>query len=182
MALPPIMIDIPVADGGLAATTLVTAGLKDGIVFVVPDGAEAVYDATVSDSDVVAFTRGGDQGGWIARPGLTVKGPGTTDVVLTKDGATVLSLSVTVLDQPHAGATSDDPVLPDLSVAPETQALADSLPGMSEVDAVAAIEKAGLTSRITSRDGEDFPITMDYRPDRLDLQIVNGKVTSATIG
>jgi hypothetical protein len=63
-------------------------------------------------------------------------------------------LTVTVLDQPHAGGTTDEPALPDLSVSPETQALADSLPGMSEKDAVAAIEKAGLTARIVARDGD----------------------------
>ena len=182
MALPPIMIDVPSPDGGLAAKTVVAAGLKDVIVFVVPDGTERDYEAIVSDPAVATFTSGGDQGGWTARPGLVLNAPGTTDVVLTRDGSTVIAVTVTVLDQPHAGATTEDPALPDLSIAPQTQALADSLPGMSEADAVAAIEAAGLSVRITARDGEDFPITMDYRPDRIDLQIADGRVVTATIG
>jgi hypothetical protein len=80
------------------------------------------------------------------------------------------------------GDVSIDPSLPDLSVAPETQKLADSLPGMAESDAIAAIEQAGLTVRITARDGENFPMTMDYRPTRINVEIVDGTITSANIG
>ncbi len=54
--------------------------------------------------------------------------------------------------------------------------------GMTETDAVAAIGKAGLTSRIRSRDGQVFMGTMDMREDRVNLTIEGGKVTQASTG
>lgn len=57
-----------------------------------------------------------------------------------------------------------------------------SLVGMAEADAIAVIEEQGWTSRISARDGEYFALTMDFRSDRVNLEIVDGVVTVATIG
>lgn len=58
----------------------------------------------------------------------------------------------------------------------------DALIGETEADATAAVEAAGFTARVVERDGESFPITMDYRVDRVNLTVQDGLVTVATIG
>ena len=54
--------------------------------------------------------------------------------------------------------------------------------GLTESEAVQAIKKDGLRPRVVSRDGEHYVITMDYRTDRVNLTITEGKVTSAHVG
>ena len=73
----------------------------------------------------------------------------------------------------------DPAVDPDMSVAQE---VADSVVGMSEAEATKTAEAKGLTVRVGSRDGEDFPLTMDYRTDRVTLTVIADKVTAATPG
>jgi hypothetical protein len=53
---------------------------------------------------------------------------------------------------------------------------------LSEDAATALIEDAGYTWRIGSVDGDNRPLTMDYRTDRLTLTIDDGVVTDATWG
>ncbi len=73
----------------------------------------------------------------------------------------------------------DPAVNPDMSVA---QDVADSILGMSEAEATKTAEAKGLSVRVGSRDGEDFPLTMDYRTDRVTLTVIADKVTAATPG
>lgn len=53
---------------------------------------------------------------------------------------------------------------------------------LSEEAAVTLIEEAGYIWRVGSVDGDNRPLTMDYRTDRLTLTIDNGIVTDATWG
>ena len=55
---------------------------------------------------------------------------------------------------------------------------------MKETEAIDMIEKQGgqINYRIVKRDGESFPVTMDYRMDRINLEIENGVITNASIG
>ncbi len=79
-----------------------------------------------------------------------------------------------------AAAPAVDPAVdPDMSVA---QDVADTVLGMSEAEATKTAEAKGLTVRVGSRDGEDFPLTMDYRTDRVTLTVIADKVTAATPG
>jgi len=81
---------------------------------------------------------------------------------------------------PETAAPAVDPAVdPDMSVA---QDVADSVVGMSEAEATKTAEAKGLTVRVGSRDGEDFPLTMDYRTDRVTLTVKDDKVTAATPG
>ncbi|WGS43469.1 hypothetical protein LFL97_08070 [Burkholderia sp. JSH-S8] len=50
----------------------------------------------------------------------------------------------------------------------------DALIGQSEADAIAKL--GGCTWRVGERDGQSLPGTMDYREDRRNLGIRNGKV------
>lgn len=53
---------------------------------------------------------------------------------------------------------------------------------MSEAKAKATATANGFTTRVIERDGEQFPATMDYRPDRINLVVTDGSVTKATVG
>lgn len=54
--------------------------------------------------------------------------------------------------------------------------------GQTEAIATAAAQAADRPVRVVQRDGESFPVTMDYRPDRVNLQIAGGIVIAADGG
>lgn len=56
------------------------------------------------------------------------------------------------------------------------------LVGLTEEDAKTKITAAGLKCRVRNRDGQAFVGTCDYRMDRVNLSITDGKVTSASLG
>lgn len=91
------------------------------------------------------------------------------ELYLFDDRFQVLTLSVT----PPEG----DPSVPD-----SVTALAGEVVGMTEAEASAAIEDAGCVMRVMKRDGESFMGTDDYRTDRVNVTIVAGVVTAATVG
>jgi len=81
---------------------------------------------------------------------------------------------------PETAAPAVDPAVdPDMPVAQE---VADTVLGMSEAEATKTAEAKGLTVRVGSRDGEDFPLTMDYRTDRVTLTVKADKVTAVVVG
>lgn len=76
---------------------------------------------------------------------------------------------------------------PEMELAPSAaaQAAAEEVIGMSEaqaIETIAGISSEALTSRIVRRDEESFMVTMDYRLDRINLEIDDGIVTQASIG
>jgi hypothetical protein len=92
------------------------------------------------------------------------------ELYLFDDQANVLVYSAT--------APADDP----MAVTAQTQALAASVVGMTEAEAEAAVTAANHTFRVVARDGEQFAVTEDYSPTRINVTVVGEKVTEATIG
>lgn len=56
------------------------------------------------------------------------------------------------------------------------------LVGLGETGAAAAAAELGFTVRIVARDGEWFPVTKDYREDRINIVVENGAVVRAFVG
>lgn len=54
--------------------------------------------------------------------------------------------------------------------------------GLPLQQAQAAADRQGLRHRVVVRDGVSLPVTMDYRPDRLNFTVVRGVVTQVTKG
>jgi hypothetical protein len=54
--------------------------------------------------------------------------------------------------------------------------------GLTEVEAVAIAHELGLVVRVVERDGEQFPVTMDYRLDRVNFVVTDAVVTRAAMG
>jgi hypothetical protein len=57
-----------------------------------------------------------------------------------------------------------------------------ALVGCTEADATSRAQAAGWTVRVVRRDGEDFAVTMDFNPARLNLSIEKGIVTDVNPG
>jgi heat shock protein HslJ len=68
------------------------------------------------------------------------------------------------------------------TISDATQQMTADVVGMPEAEAQAAVEGAGLTFRVVSRDGESFAVTDDYSLTRINVVVVDGAVTEATIG
>ena len=66
-----------------------------------------------------------------------------------------------------------------IGVSPED---AEQLIGRSESEATEFAEGQGWAVRVVSRDGEDFPITMDYSVDRVNLTVVDDVVIEVYVG
>lgn len=64
----------------------------------------------------------------------------------------------------------------------DTKTFPKNLVGLTEEAAKAKITELGMKVRVRNRDGETFMGTCDYRTDRVNLSIDNGKITNATIG
>ena len=66
-----------------------------------------------------------------------------------------------------------------IGIAPED---AEKLLGLSEAEAVEAGESQGWVVRVVARDGEEFPITMDYSTERVNLTVDNDVVIGVYVG
>lgn len=61
-------------------------------------------------------------------------------------------------------------------------ARANTLIGMKEGEAESCATQLDWGYRVVSRDGEDFPATLDYRLDRVSLTIKSGLITRVDVG
>ena len=59
---------------------------------------------------------------------------------------------------------------------------ANTLISMSEVEAENCASTLGWMYRISSRDGEDYPGTLDYRLDRVSVTIKDGVISRVIVG
>lgn len=68
------------------------------------------------------------------------------------------------------------------SIAPLNTSTAAVLVGVNEEKAVALAASNGWTTRVRMRDGQSFPLTMEYNGLRVNLTVVKGLVTAVDIG
>lgn len=68
------------------------------------------------------------------------------------------------------------------TIAPLTMSTAAVLVGATEEEAVKVATANGWASRIRMRDGQSFPLTMEYNGLRVNLTVVKGLVTAVDIG
>jgi hypothetical protein len=53
--------------------------------------------------------------------------------------------------------------------------------GLPETESVQIVEDAGFEARIVERDGTYYPVTRDYREDRVNLYFRDGLVYRASV-
>lgn len=155
--------------------TLVAFYDAAGIAWSLPgylytDTDEGTWEAVAVSDDYLDVSSSDPDGndatppGGITPPGVIGGEPGTGD---GSDGSPGGDSSGDADDgfEPFPGDVS----LPDVT-------------GLTEAEAVGVLTDAGFTIRVIERDGEMFPMTMDYRSDRANLVITQGVVVTATIG
>jgi len=74
------------------------------------------------------------------------------------------------------------PPIAGIEAEPDQTAVNDALDGLTREQAEAAAEAAGYTVRVTREDDESYAMTMDYRTDRINIELDGGRVTRAYIG
>jgi hypothetical protein len=74
------------------------------------------------------------------------------------------------------------PALDPADIEGITQTRADSLVGMTEENAQACAQSLEWEFRVGQRDSEMFPMTMDYRTNRVTVMVVLGAITSVNVG
>lgn len=57
---------------------------------------------------------------------------------------------------------------------------ANTLLGNEEKAAQSLAKENGCDMRVTERDGQIFPMTMDFRPNRVNVVVADGKVSEVT--
>lgn len=80
---------------------------------------------------------------------------------------------------PDTAAPGSDGVNPGVDVPAGAE---KDLIGLSEKAAIQAAESEGWIVRVVARDGEEFPITMDYSTARVNLTVVDDIVTEVYVG
>ena len=166
----------PVIIDPMTATD-VSVALDNSIVLTVDEPAK--WTATYDENGPIIFMPGGDKDGYIANPGLTPNHEGETDVTLKDPSGATHVLHVTVTAAAGKGGLGSAPAM---DISPAITDMATHVIGMKEKEATAAISTIGGSSRIGRRDKENFALTLDYRTDRITLEIDNGIVTAAIVG
>lgn len=162
------------------------------------DSAESSEDGDTTDSQA-AESESEDSG---TSESSESTEPTTTEETAPADGTTTTVDSSTDTTEAPDTTTAEDPLStidkssvftnPDEtkpSVAPPTTVaenggddLTAQVIGMTESAAIDLIRSTGRAVRVESRDGEEFMLTQDFEPDRLNLTIVNNSVTGVRLG
>ncbi len=119
----------------------------------------------------------------------------TTDVVTAEPGADTTEPSApteaetTVPDTTAPDTTVPDAIEPngsrpqssgpaDCPEEPTEESADELLVGLTEDEATDAAEACGWILRVVLRDGEDLPATLDFRPNRVNVEVTDGEVTA----
>ena len=66
----------------------------------------------------------------------------------------------------------------DCAEEPTEESADELLVGLTEDEATDAAEACGWILRVVRRDGEDLPATLDFRPNRVNVEVTDGEVTA----
>jgi hypothetical protein len=97
----------------------------------------------------------------------------------------IAALSLTVVScqqQSSDPGPEKTPPAAEKPAAPADPADASSYVGMTLAEGRARAEKTGIRWRVIEEDGKSRPVTMDYRPDRLNFVVAGGKIIRVTKG
>ncbi len=132
----------------------------------------ATAQAFGTDMDVIITLEVGITTDALSRSCLAGQFPQSIIIALDEglDGRDVVLAEV-------AKAAPDEPI-----AEPEAQPFAAKIIGLGEANAEEAVANEGLTWRVVARDGEDFPVTLEYLEERINVSIVDGVVVDATTG
>jgi hypothetical protein len=150
--------------------TEVTVG---SAVVLMVDNAEE-WQVEISNSELLEFTPGQDMGSYEIYPGLTALAVGKTNVLAKNNSGDRYEFEVLIRAKGEQLWGAD----------PLAQEIAALVIGLTETEAIALIDQKSpqFEYRIVMRDGESFAVTMDYRINRINLEIDGKFVVNAYVG
>lgn len=156
--------------------TIVITGVKESLTPIV-DAKNVLwlvpsYEYTVKDGYTVSVLAITDEFIEQAVPTADTVGGEVIEPVPATDGGGVSGSSGS--SEGSEGSGGDAMAL--------SQEEAVKLVGLTEDEAAKVAESNGWVLRVSSRDGEDLQLTMDYVANRVNLAIVDGKVTGVSVG
>jgi hypothetical protein len=149
----------------------------------IPPADMEPIDITLRDATASLEMQWSDDGTVWLLPGysFTADDGGIYNVIAIDDQYLVVqTVEATPLPAPVEPPTSDapaEPATPDLPVDVNDERL-QAVIGMTQADAEAKLAEIGLTLRVIELDGVPQPATMDLRPDRVNVAVTDGVVTS----
>lgn len=151
------------------------------LVLTDPLGDIADWTATFDPTGIAEFTPAHTDGTASFNATLSGLTEGKTTLTL-RNTVTGAQRTVNVTVTGPAWATQQ-PVNDMELQAEKTQRFADTLVGLTKTAALTqATEFTEYKVRIVAEDGTSYIVTMDYRTDRINLTLVDGRVTEATVG
>jgi hypothetical protein len=84
-------------------------------------------------------------------------------------------------DDPEAAPSATAGMCPAAETSPANPFDAQTLVGQTVDDATAAAAQHDCTVRVTERDGKPLPATMDLQNNRIDVTVVDGKITAVSL-
>lgn len=141
-----------------------TVWLVPGYTFVDSEGGEHLVPAVSDELVQPAEPMPVDEPTPVEEP-APVEGPAVSEPAPGNTGAS------------EPGYDPDQPV-----TSPVSSEVVERVVGLPEDEASTVAKELGFEMRVTERDGESFPVTADYRTDRINVVIEAGVVTTASIG
>jgi hypothetical protein len=93
-----------------------------------------------------------------------------------------LAVTATACNDDDNAATATTEAAPPTSLPcadePTEESAEDLLVGLAEAAATDAAESCGWLVRVVRRDGEDLPMTLDFRPNRVNVEVTDGEITA----
>ncbi|MBU6241345.1 MAG: hypothetical protein KJS66_06100 [Acidobacteria bacterium] len=168
-----------IADSATVQTVVITAVKEsltpivdaDNVLWLVPS-----YEYTVKDGYTIGVIAITDE--FIEQAAPTVDSP-------IENGETIEPsppIEGGGLSGSSGSSAGSGDTLPAVDAPTPTQEEAVALVGLTEDEATKVAESNGWIVRISSRDGEEFQLTMDYLTNRVNLAIADGKVTGVSVG
>jgi hypothetical protein len=146
-----------------------------GEIIIITDNL-VEYDINYDES-ILRYTGRVDEGGYQSNNGFEAIKVGKTKLMISNDSKSVV-VEVNVLE-PKIETPVDNIFEDEIKVSQEIIA---KIVGLNIADAERIILEAGINYRIVSEDGLSYPVTMDYSPSRINIELIAKKVHSATLG
>jgi hypothetical protein len=84
---------------------------------------------------------------------------------------------------PDKARPGPDPVFAEMQAEHErTLAVAATVVGLAEDQARAVLTEHRCVLRVATRDGQVFPLLLNFQPSRVTVEVENGRVVRATAG
>lgn len=146
-----------------------------GEIIIITDNL-VEYDLNYDES-ILRYTARIDEGGYQSNNGFEAIKVGETKLIISNDSKSVV-VEVNVLE-PKIETPVDNIFKDEIKISQEIIA---KIVGLNIADAERIILEAGINYRIVSEDGLSYPVTMDYSPSRINIELIAKTVHSATLG